>query len=378
MRTVTVLPSSQKRCVELAFEYDDELIEVVRGLRQRRWDARRRRWIVSVTEIDVLARELDHRRVRLDTTKLGRPGPDLAPASGRQEPLSPPLTPPPSPAPPLPPDRAAQLDAVERELKLRRYSPRTQRAYLKLLRRLLLDLPAGEIDAARMRDYVVGHVDRGISAGYHGQLVAALRFFCAHVLEDRALAAAVPAPKRPRLLPCVLSMQEVRRLFGALPNGKHRLMALLLYSSGLRVSELVRLRVADLDPDRRLVRVRRGKGGKDRYTLYSEAAADAVAHYRVVYASDNYLFPGPRPDRPISSRSVQKVIAAAAVRAGIDKRVTPHTLRHSFATHLLENGIDVRYIQELLGHVSLTTTQIYTHVTKRDALQIRSPLDMLR
>jgi integrase/recombinase XerD len=278
--------------------------------------------------------------------------------------------------PPLPPDRAEQLEAVERELKLRRYSPRTRRAYLKLLRRFLLDVPAGEFDAENIRGYVVAVVDRGISVGYHGQFVAAIRFFCTHVLKDRSLGNALPSPRRPRALPGVLSMQETRRLFAALPNPKHQLMALLLYSSGLRVSELVGLRAEDLDVDRRLVRVRRGKGAKDRYTLYAEAAADAVARYRKLYDPGHYLFPGARPDRPISSRSVQKVIGAAAQRAGIEKRVTPHTLRHSFATHLLEHGIDVRHIQELLGHASLATTQIYTHVAERDVVQIRSPLDM--
>jgi integrase/recombinase XerD len=248
---------------------------------------------------------------------------------------------------------------------------------VKLLRRFLLDLPPGPITTTKLRNYVEQFVDRGISAGYHGQFVAALRFFCGHVLRDRGLVAAVPSPKRQRSLPAVLSMSETRRLFGALVNPKHRLMALLLYSSGLRVSELLRLRAEDLDMDRRLVRVRRGKGGKDRYTVYSEAAADDVAHYRALYAPQHYLFPGARPDRPMSSRSVQHVIAAAAKRAGIEKRVTPHTLRHSFATHLLEHGIDVRHIQELLGHASLATTQLYTHVAQRDALHIRSPLDLM-
>jgi integrase/recombinase XerD len=279
--------------------------------------------------------------------------------------------------PALPADRAAQFAAMEQELKLRQYSPRTRRAYLKLLRRLLVEMPPGAMDAEGIRQYVVGFVDRGASVGYHGQLVAAVRFFCLHVLGDRGLAAALPSPRRRKALPLVLSAQEVRALFAALPNPRHRLMTLLLYSSGLRVGELVRLRAADLDLDRRLIRVRHGKGGKDRYTLYAEAVAEDVAHYRALYRPEHYLFPGPRGDRPISTRSVQKVIAAAAARAGIEKRLTPHTLRHSFATHLLEQGVDLRHIQELLGHASPATTQIYTHVTQRDLVQIRSPLDSL-
>jgi integrase/recombinase XerD len=396
MRTVTMVASSDKGCVELAFGYDEQLIEVVRGLQQRYWHRGRRRWVVPVTEVDRLAAELAGLGVRL-LPASSQPDPGPAPASpdpGRTDATASSIPAAGSDAssdrpparqrarrravlPALSPERAAQLESVERELKLRRYSPRTRRAYMKLLRRFLLDMPPGDLDAEGVRAYVVGLVDRGISVGYHGQFVAALRFFCAHALRDRELAAAVPSPKRTQPLPTVLSMQEVRRLFAAMPNPKHRLMALLLYSSGLRVSELVGLRAGDLDVDRRLVRVRRGKGGKDRYTLYSEAAADAVAAYRALFGPQHYLFPGARPDRPISSRSVQKVISAAARRAGIAKRVTPHTLRHSFATHLLEHGIDVRHIQELLGHASLATTQIYTHVAEHDLVQIRSPLDML-
>jgi site-specific recombinase XerD len=246
-----------------------------------------------------------------------------------------------------------------------------------LLRRFLRELEPGALDAARIRAYVVAFVDREISADYHSQLVAALRFFCEHALHDRALAGAIPTPRRPRALPAVLSVEEVRRLFEALGNPKHRVMALLLYSAGVRVGELVRLRVADLDADRELIRVRHGKGSKDRYTLYSDAAAVAVRHYRGLYLPTEWLFTGARPDRPISARTVQKVLSAAGRRAGIEKRVTPHVLRHSFATHLLEQGIGLRYIQELLGHASPATTEIYTHVTRQDLVRIRSPLDTL-
>jgi integrase/recombinase XerD len=430
MRTVQLHPSAEAGAVELSFAYDPEMVAVVRRLRQRRWDYSRKRWIISASELDRLGSALSRLGVQLDSRLLSHPAgggnPEEQPAADRphqdttrvsaspvsrsvtglsptgpseadptpvsrtqagRQPEAPPVS---HPVPgasrtdpprnsrrlPLPPDRAAWLEEVERELKLRQYSPRTRRAYLKLLRRFLHDLPTGELGAERIRGYLVGLVDRGVSVGYHGQFAAAIRFFCEHVLRDRRLGEALPSPRRPKALPHVLSMQETQRLFAALSNAKHRLMALLLYSSGLRVSELVGLRAEDLDLDRRLVRVRRGKGAKDRYTLYSDVAAHAVAGYRSLHEPREYLFPGARPDRPISSRSVQKVIASAARRAGIGKRVTPHTLRHSFATHLLENGIDVRHIQELLGHASLATTQVYTHVAAQDVARIRSPLDL--
>lgn len=362
MRTVQILPSSGPARVDVVFAYDREIIDIVRVFRTRRWQPGRRRWSIERSELAGLVVALQRRGIAVD----------IAPAIKFSVQLDQTV-----PAPALAPDRADQLTAVERELKLRQYSPRTRRAYLKVLRRFLHTLGPGDIDADRLRGYLLTFVERDISAGYHSQLVAALRFFCEHVLHNRSLAGAIPSPKRPRALPAVLSTAEVRRLFDALGNPKHRVMALLLYSAGMRVSELTRLRVADLDADRELIRIRRGKGNKDRYTLYSRTAAAAVRSYRELYLPTVWVFPGPRADRPISARTVQKVLSKAAVRAGIEKRVTPHTLRHSFATHLLEQGIDLRHIQELLGHASLETTQIYTHVTRHDLARVRSPLDTL-
>jgi site-specific recombinase XerD len=148
-----------------------------------------------------------------------------------------------------------------------------------------------------------------------------------------------------------------------------------MYSAGLRVSEVVRLRIEDLDPERELIRVRSGKGRKDRYTLLSRRAFEIVRRYIHEYGPTTWLFTGSRPNKPISTRSAQKIVELARQRAGLTARASAHTLRHSFATHLLENGTDVRHIQELLGHSSARTTQIYTHVSRRDLGRIRSPLD---
>lgn len=358
MRIVTIHLRPDAAEAELEFRYDPEIVDAIRGVRQRRWHAQRRRWTIARAEVDSLCAGLERIGVRVQVTQ---------PMRARKRPARVELS----------AERAAWIHVAEQELKLRRYSPRTRRAYLKLLRRFLADVAAGPITAATMRAYVLAFVERGTSAAYHGQLRAALRFLAMHVLGDASLAAGLPSPKREQSLPTVLSTAEVRSLFAALDNPKHRLMAFLLYSAGVRVSELVQLRVADLNADRLQVRVRRGKGGRDRYTLYSESARDAVAHYVAVMRPGEWLFPGGRRDRPITARSVQKVISDAARRAGIARRVTPHTLRHSFATHLLEQGVDLRYIQELLGHASPATTQIYTHVSRRDLVRIRSPLDML-
>jgi site-specific recombinase XerD len=173
----------------------------------------------------------------------------------------------------------------------------------------------------------------------------------------------------------VLGRNDARRILGALENPKHRALLMLMYSAGLRVGEVVRIRIEDLDAERKLIRVRGGKGRKDRYTLLSDRALDAVREYIAEYGPTTWLFPGERPSRPIASRTAQKIVENARERAGIKIHTSAHTLRHSFATHLLEAGTDLRYIQELLGHASPKTTQIYTHVSRRDLVRIQSPLD---
>jgi site-specific recombinase XerD len=183
-------------------------------------------------------------------------------------------------------------------------------------------------------------------------------------------------PKREARLPIVLSHEELHRLLGALGNLKHLLIVMISYSAGLRVSEVVRLRTEDVDRDRRMIHVRGGKGGKDRYTVLADTTLPFLDAYHSAGNTAGWLFPGGRSEAHLTARSVQKVVERAARKAGIGKRVTPHVLRHSFATHLLENGTDIRFIQELLGHASLRTTEIYTHVSSRDLQRIRSPLDL--
>jgi site-specific recombinase XerD len=167
------------------------------------------------------------------------------------------------------------------------------------------------------------------------------------------------------------------RLFAAVRNPKHLAVLAIVYSAGLRVSEVVRLRPGDLDRDRGLIHVRGAKGRKDRFTLLADAGLAAVDRYLEGRDPGTWLFPGNQPSRHLSPRTVQKVVEVARIRAGIEKPVSVHTLRHSFATHLLEAGTDLRFIQELLGHQNPRTTQLYTHVSTRSLGRIRSPLDAL-
>ena len=187
-----------------------------------------------------------------------------------------------------------------------------------------------------------------------------------------------PGPSERRALPKVLSGEEVKRFLDALKNPKYRAIAFVLYSAGLRVSEAARLKVTDVDSDRSQIHVRQGKGRKDRYVMLSDVALGVLREYVRVERPHGWLFPaGHRRDRHITTRAIQEEVSLAAKRAGIKKRVTPHMLRHSFATHLLEAGTDLRYIQELLGHSKISTTVNYTHVARRDARRITSPIDRL-
>lgn len=271
------------------------------------------------------------------------------------------------------------LNAVEDELKLRGYSPMTRKVYRLHLERFLKSVgkPPQEIVSEEIRSYLLGLVDQKVSISYHNQAISAIKFLYKHVLRQFQPVATVPRPKKEQKLPAVLSREAVARLLNGIDNLKHRALFALVYSAGLRVGEVVRLRVEDLDEERGQIWVRGGKGRKDRQTLLSEVALRTVKAYRESCRPQNWLFPGWNGGRHLTVRSVQKVMERAKKKNNIPSQATVHTLRHSFATHLLENGTDLRYIQELLGHSSPKTTQIYTHVSQKVLRRIQSPLDTL-
>ena len=187
----------------------------------------------------------------------------------------------------------------------------------------------------------------------------------------------IARPRKERKLPAVLSREAVGRLFRAVDNTKRRAILMLVYSTGLRVSEVVGLRPDDLDEERGLVRVRGGKGRKDRYTVLSNVALQAVKIYQEHYPNGIWLFPGAESAKHLTARTVERILETVRLKAGIPQHFSVHALRHSFATHLLEAGTDLRYIQELLGHSSSKTTEIYTHVSNKVLGKIVSPLDTL-
>jgi integrase/recombinase XerD len=277
-------------------------------------------------------------------------------------------------------ENAQVLRRAEEELLLAGYSGRTRKNYLGYIRRFgeWSPRPLRQTGAEEVRDYLLYLVrHRRVSRSVRGQALGALRFLTRKVLGRPSELDLIPMPRRSRQLPAVLSREEVEALIRAARHPTREALVMFLYSAGLRVGELIRLKPEDLESERGLIRVRQAKGRKDRYTLLSDRALGAARRHWKLQPASPWLFPGSRPEAHITARTVQKTVRAIARRAGIERKVTPHILRHSFATHLLEAGTDLRYIQMLLGHASTRTTEIYTHVSQRDLGRIRSPLDQL-
>jgi site-specific recombinase XerD len=278
------------------------------------------------------------------------------------------------------------LQEMDEEMVLRGFTRETRRLYLAHVRRFYESRGRREVEGEdhlvagnqEVREWLLHLLRTGLSHSYANQALSALRFLHRSVLGAPGTVAGVPRAKRKKTLPKVLSGEEVKRFLNALKRPKYRAIAFVLYSGGLRVSEAARLKVTDVDSDRSQIHVRQGKGRKDRYVMLSDVVLGVLREYVRVERPHDWLFPaGHRRDRHITTRAIQEEVSLAAKRAGIKKRVTPHMLRHSFATHLLEAGTDLRYIQELLGHSKISTTVNYTHVARRDARRIISPIDRL-
>jgi len=276
------------------------------------------------------------------------------------------------------------LGILSREMRLRNYSHKTIKAYRSCVRSFLSYFSPrnpGDLKEADVREYLLHLLEKkNRPAGTVNQVYNALKFLYCDLYERPFVIEHLPRPRKERKLPDVLSQQEVLRLIQAVDNLKHKTMLMLTYASGLRVSEVVRLRIEDLDIERNLIHIRGGKGKKDRYTILPQSMHVLLHHYWKTYqlGAFGWLFPGDVPSRHLSERSIQAVFERAAEKAGINKPASMHTLRHSFATHLLEQGTDLRYIQELLGHQSSRTTEIYTHVSTKSLGRITSPLDRLQ
>lgn len=271
---------------------------------------------------------------------------------------------------------ASDLDAFAATLKARKYSRKTVSQYLRCARGLRehSGRDASTLEPGHVKDYLAHLADRGASASAMNVALSAFELFLPG-LKDALRGHQLRRPSKDKALPVVLSIAEVKAILSATTNLKHKTMLSLIYSAGLRVAEAATLKIGDIDRHRRQITVRRGKGRKDRVTLLSTSFVTLLDRYIAEYSPREWLFEGQDPRGHISVRSIQHVFGAACARAGIMKKATVHSLRHSFATHLLEQGTDIRYIQELLGHKSPATTMVYTHVSTVSFRNIVNPLD---
>lgn len=272
------------------------------------------------------------------------------------------------------------------DMRMRKLEPKTQAAYIRAVRRLAAFLTHSP-DTATVEDlrrFQLHLVDRGISPITLNATITGLKFFFEVTLERGELMARMSPVHVPHKLPVVLSCEEVARLIAAAPNLKYQTALSIAYGAGLRVSEITALKVGDIDSQRMTLRVEQGKGRKDRYAMLSPVLLERLrAWWRLAHAQGKmlpggWLFPGMNPVDPLTTRQLNRAIHAAAVAARIDKRVSMHTLRHSFATHLLEQKVDIRVIQVMLGHKKLETTTIYTQVATEILREVVSPLERLQ
>ena len=273
------------------------------------------------------------------------------------------------------------LDLMEREVQIRGFSPNTNRPYLAAVRDFLKHydgVPAEQISLDQIHQYQLHLIqERRVATSTYNVHIAALRFFYNTVLKKDWLIREIPFRKTGRKLPVVLCPQEVARLLEVIGNLKHRALLTTMYAAGLRVGEATHLEVPDIDSRRMTVRVLQGKGRKDRYVMLSERLLDLLRRHWKVYRPKKWLFPSRSGGGPLNRSTVSRILQKATQKARILKPITTHTLRHSFATHLLENGANIRVIQQLLGHRSLRTTEVYLHVAKTFLEDTQSPLDAL-
>ncbi|SIN70042.1 tyrosine-type recombinase/integrase [Algoriphagus halophilus] len=355
--------------IKLIFGFKIELIRYLKTIPYYKWDTQNKWWTIPYSkqyeaEVKKKIEELGLKLI-FKQEKANKIKPKTSPLSI--------------------PDYKKCPEAYVNKLKERRYSPSTIRAYIPLFEEFINHFPDLEIDSLGEKEilefsrYLV--TERKVSSSLQNQAINAIKFYFEKVKGGERKFYHVDRPIREKKLPTVCSQEEIISIFNATKNLKHKAILMTIYSAGLRVSELIDLTINDIDSKRMQIFIKQAKGKKDRYTILSKRTLTILREYikreRPIY----YLFEGQgsTKEKPIkySTTSIESIVKAAVSKTNIRKKVTPHTLRHSFATHLLENGTDLRYIQSLLGHESPKTTQIYTHITTKGFDQIQSPLDKL-
>jgi integrase/recombinase XerD len=266
------------------------------------------------------------------------------------------------------------------DMKIRNLAPLTQEAYVRAVKNFAAfhRQSPDKLSFEDVRTYQLHLLSRRLQPQTINQIICALRFFYAVTMRKPEAKTELPLARRADTLPAVLSPEEVARFLNAVADLKHRAAFATVYAAGLRVSEVVALTIDDIDSSRMVIHIRQGKGSKDRFVMLSEQLLGILRAYWRIERPQGWLFPGPDIDQPITPRSLQRVCRPTAEAAGLGKTVTVHTLRHCFATHLLERGVDIRVIQDLLGHRHINATARYARVAINTIRQIQSPLEHLK
>lgn len=356
-----------KAVVTLRFGYNQELINRIKNIGGARWSQSKKCWyfiqgdfhlptvseaLKSVAYVDVSALKTNSKtnKIRQKSKTVTKPKVKLP---------------------------TGYIDVLDQ----RRYSENTKATYTNYFGdfvRHFEDKDLANISVEDINNYLLDLIRKQkISPSQQNQRINAIKFYYEKVLGREKQYYKIQRPKKEQKLPEVLSKEEIMALIESTSNKKHKAIISLLYSGGLRRGELIKLKWEDIERDRGLIRIRQGKGNKDRYTLLSKITLNHLILYYKEYKTKEYIFENPNKGGKYSAESVGEVVKTAAIKAGIKKRVYPHILRHSFATHLLEKGVNLRYIQESLGHNDPRTTQIYSKVTQSSLGKISSPLDDL-
>lgn len=361
--------------VFLRFDRDNEAIELVRQELKAQWSNTHRAWHINYEE-HVFEKVCDlFYKYNVRVFKKNEYGAGYIPPKKIQKSYVNPVT--------IIPNEASikQIEQFKSWMKARRYSDNTIDTYtnsLKVFLGYFHQKTAEEITNDDLIEFNNRYIIANkLSASYQNQIINAIKLFFRITLLKSMNVDLIYRPKQPKLLPNVLSKEEVKAILNAPSNIKHKAMLSLIYSCGLRCGELLKLKLNDIDSKRGLLIIRQAKGRKDRIAPLSEKVLLILREYYAAYKPGIYLFEGQTKDTMYDERSLQQVLKQALNKCGINKPVTLHWLRHSYATHLLENGTDLRYIQELLGHNSSRTTEIYTHVSNRELSKIKSPFDLL-
>lgn len=347
--------------ITVAFRYNPQFVEKVKAISGYKWHPEEKHWSFPDSEntLEKILKVFEGEEIHIDPALLTNSSTSVI---TRRE---------------VSKQFHHDFEDLRKELVSRKYSPKTIKAYIHYnedLLRFAKKSPADVIDED-IKNYLFYLVDeKESSASTLNIAISALKFYYGEILKKN-FAYEIKRPKKDRKLPAILSRDEIFRLLSSVANVKHRAILMLTYSAGLRVGEVVKLRLEDIDAQRKLIHIKGAKGRKDRYTILSDVELATLRKYLKEYGQSKWLFPSQDKERYITTRTVEKIFSNACNAAKISKPVTVHSLQHNFATHLLESGVDLRYIQELLGHYSSKTTEIYTHVSNKDLSRIKSPLD---